>query len=347
MKVITCASYYGTGSSAVTDLISQYDSVYSLTDYEIRFIHEIDCISDLEFHLVESPNRHNSGHALKRFERISRFFAGSSLHSRYEPFFSGKYLELTKRYINDLIDFKIKGNRFADWYDKGIVFYYFQSIIKKISKILHYQINGMPKTYQYYSHPSQEKFLSCTRKYTSELLKAANKTDAEIILVDQLLPSSNINRCLRYFSNNVFVLVVDRDPRDVFLLNKYVWKDSQVPYDAMEFCKWFKYTHELDNQSSWSNTNVLKINFEDLIYKYQETKIRIEQFLGIDYLPKDNEFSIFNPKRSVVNTQLWNRFHDEDNLRIIERELAKYLYNYSSCINNEIPGKQPTSIRNF
>ena len=36
MKFISCASYYGTGSSAVTDLISEYDNVYSFTDEEIK-----------------------------------------------------------------------------------------------------------------------------------------------------------------------------------------------------------------------------------------------------------------------------------------------------------------------
>ena len=46
MKVITCASYYGCGSSAVTDLISEYEGVKSLTNYEFRFIHDIDGISD-------------------------------------------------------------------------------------------------------------------------------------------------------------------------------------------------------------------------------------------------------------------------------------------------------------
>ena len=32
IKFLTCASYYGTGSSAVTDLISEYDGVDNLTD---------------------------------------------------------------------------------------------------------------------------------------------------------------------------------------------------------------------------------------------------------------------------------------------------------------------------
>ena len=68
MKVITCASYHGTGSSALTDLITEYDGVKSLGDYEFPFAYSTDGLSDLEYHLVEFQDRHSSGHALKRFE---------------------------------------------------------------------------------------------------------------------------------------------------------------------------------------------------------------------------------------------------------------------------------------
>ena len=67
MKIVTCASYYGTGSSAITDLLSEYDCCKSLYEYEFRFVQDPEGISDLEFNLVENHHRHNSGHALKRY----------------------------------------------------------------------------------------------------------------------------------------------------------------------------------------------------------------------------------------------------------------------------------------
>ena len=70
MKIITCASYYGSGSSALTDLVTEYARVKNLSEYEFRFIHDIDGIADLEYHLVNCHNRHNSGHALKRFRKL-------------------------------------------------------------------------------------------------------------------------------------------------------------------------------------------------------------------------------------------------------------------------------------
>lgn len=49
-KVISCSSYNGTGSSAITDLISEYNGVKSLTEYEFRFIQDTDGVMDLEYH---------------------------------------------------------------------------------------------------------------------------------------------------------------------------------------------------------------------------------------------------------------------------------------------------------
>ena len=57
MKIITCASYYGTGSSAVTDLLSEYSSIRSLGRYEYRFAWDPDGVSDLEFNIVQNNNR--------------------------------------------------------------------------------------------------------------------------------------------------------------------------------------------------------------------------------------------------------------------------------------------------
>ena len=41
-----------------------------MTNYEFRFVQDPDGISDLEYNLVENHNRHNSGHALKRFKKL-------------------------------------------------------------------------------------------------------------------------------------------------------------------------------------------------------------------------------------------------------------------------------------
>ena len=248
MKVISCASYYGTGSSAVTDFFSEFDNIYSLTNYEFRFLQDPDGISDLEFNLVENHNRHNSGHALKRFKRLVDFNSGTFFNSRYEPFFDNKYKKISYEYIDSLTDFTFKGYWFYDFYDKGKTYYYLKRLPNKLLSKFHSKqsettyTNLLPNEITYCSNPGREKFIHCTREYLKKLMEAANKENMPYIMVDQIVPPSNVSRFTKYFED-INVIVVERDPRDLYLLSKYVWKDNVIPTETVElFCKWYKYT---------------------------------------------------------------------------------------------------------
>ena len=279
-KLISCASYYGSGSSAITDLIGEYEGVKSLTEYEFRFIHDIDGIMDLEYHLVINPNRHNSGHALKRFWKFSEFNSGTWFDKRYERFFDGHYKRITKEYIESLTDLKYPGYWYVDLYEKGKCFYYRKSIEGKIAKILLLNrfYNKMPGEFTYCSLPSEEKFINLTQKYIEDLLRVANKENADYLMMDQLTPSSNINRCLRYFKNDICTFIVDRDPRDIFVANKMIWKENIVPSDVDKFCKWFLFTRGCANGQELDSQKVMKIQFENMFDEIKGVKTKMESF---------------------------------------------------------------------
>ncbi len=347
MKVITCASYHGTGSSALTDLITEYDGVKSLGDYEFPFAYSTDGLSDLEYHLVEFQDRHSSGHALKRFEKLSRFNSGTWFNKRYEPYFNNQYWDITKEYIEKLLSLKIPGQTLFDTYDRGVWFHYVQSFVKKLFLKIGFNIQTLPNEFIYFSHLTEEDFLNYTRQYTTALLKAANKDDAPFLMIDQLVPSQNIKRCLRYFNDNVYVIVVDRDPRDVYISSKYVWHDQIVPHDPESFCKWFRYTHETTYNENMDNSRVIRINFEDLIYNYYDTRQEIEEFLGLDKSVKKYEFTHLNPKRSVVNTMQWKKYGTKSEVTYIEEHLKDYLFPFEKYSNSEIVGIEPQSVQSF
>ena len=84
MRIITCASYYGTGSSAVTDLFSEFAGCSSTGDHEFRFIHDPDGIRDLEYNIIENNNRHNTSNAIKRFIKFAKQFDGGMLRKGYK-----------------------------------------------------------------------------------------------------------------------------------------------------------------------------------------------------------------------------------------------------------------------
>lgn len=338
MRLISCSGYYGSGSSALTDLLSEYKDVKNVTDYEFRFVHDIDGIADLEYHLVDCHNRHNSGHALKRFWNLCLFNHGTGFIQRYEPFFGGKFLEFSKQYIEELTDFKYNGFWFYDLYERGKVYYYTKSLQSKIYHKMGIKKSILPNEYTLASHPTKEHFLRITQQYILNLMEAANPEHLPILMMDQMLPSSNINKCLRYFPEDTKVVIVTRDPRDVFFVEKFVWNDNVIPHDPELFCKWFEYTHNSNRNEEPNPNKVILINFEDLVYNYEETIPKIERFLGLD--PKDHihQFKGLNPKRSYGNTQLWKKFEDSESLQIIEKTLPQYLYSFGEKKYDEIVG---------
>lgn len=128
-----------------------------------------------------------------------------------------------------------------------------------------------------------------------------------------------------------YIIVVDRDPRDVFLLNKYYWKNAGCPipysYDVKEFCTHYRKMRECEIKNS--NDNVLRIHFEDLVYKYDDTLQKIFDFLHIEEEQHILKKTKFSPEKSIKNTQIYNRnstFKDEADY--IKINLSEYLYEF-------------------
>lgn len=336
MRIISCASYYGTGSSAITDYIAEFDNCFSLTNYEFRFVQDPGGISDLEYNLVENHHRHNSGHALKKYKKIVDFLAGNVFIEKYEPFFNNQWKKISYEYIDSLTDFIHNGYWHQDVIDKGYGFYIRKRLINKILQktIWRRQIdrglNEMPNEITLYSRPSEEKFLSLTREYIDKLFICANKENKEDVMVDQIVPPSNLNRYIRYF-NDINVFVVDRDPRDLYLLEKYIWKGKIIPTENVDiFCKWFRYTRAHRKSEVYDKEYVMFVQFEDLIYKYDDMTERIKQWLGYTETNHLLKKKYLNPKKSMRNTQLWKQISGvEKEIAYIENELTEYMYDYS------------------
>ncbi len=331
MKIISCVSYHGSGSSAVTDLLSECSSVYNMTNYEFRFIHDLDGVADLEYHLVDNFNRHNSGHALKRYKWLVDYYSNHFMVKRYEPFFNNLWKKISYEYIDELTDFKFHGSWQYDYYDRGALFSFFFKLPQRVMARTFWK-NYPDKTIDllfneitYASHPSRTKFLELTKNYTSRLFSEANRLSLPFITVDQVLPSSNIARHMRYF-DDIYAVIVDRDPRDVFILSKYFWKSPIVPKDVKTFCKWFRYTRSTQKKELVNDQRIKLIQFEDLIYQYENTKNDLLSWLGVSLSDHSNRLKHFNPDISKKNTALWKNSAFAKEARLIEQELAEFLY---------------------
>lgn len=335
MRIVSCSSYYGTGSSAVTDYLSEFKTVKSVGDYEFRFLHDTDGIADLEYHLVWNHNRHNSGHALKRFKKIVDFYAGSRLVPRYEPFFHGQWKKLAYEYIDALTDFSFKGWWQYDLLDRGVGYYYRKLLVNKAYKMTlgrknERVLNVLPDEITYCSRPGQEKFDRETKAFLAKLMEAANPENAPFLMLDQLLPSSNLDRFWKFF-DDIKVVVVERDPRDLYILEKFQWKCSIIPTDDVEtFCKWYRLTREHRKTEAFDPEHAILIRFEDLIYRYEQTTEKIRDWVGLEEADHVDKLKKLNPEVSRKNTRTWLKYDISQDLDYIEQELKEYLYDYDA-----------------
>lgn len=332
MRIITCASYYGTGSSAITDLFSECEGVYSLGDYEYRFLQEPDGIADLEYNIVENNHRHNTSDSIKRFIKYMK-----SLRERgYGGYdiFGDNFQLLIKQYVDEITQLKAHSWWNKDRVDKGWIFGMVDrgySLIKRsLTGNLHSEKRFsllQNREYGYYTAISEEEFLDATRKFVRKLMESVNIKNEPFVMVDQMVPPTNTKRFVRYF-DDVKIIVVDRDPRDLYLLEKIIWQWGVIPVETVEeFVEWFKITRKYADDVNDDPKKVLRICFEDLVYRYDETKKRLFEFVGISEAAHVNPQTKFNPDISIKNTNMKKKIRGcEKEIKYIENNLSKYLY---------------------
>lgn len=344
MKIVTVTGYYGTGSSAVTDLISELDNVHSLGEYEMRFLHDPNGVSDLEFQIVENFNRHNSSRAVKHYLQYAKFLNSVAGYKKYAQIFNDKFMEYTYDYLDELVDFKYRGSWHYDVIDKGMKYYILDRIVNKCIRKINscfkrkllstFNVLNKSEMVVYGVNPDADHFLAVTQKYVRKLLMELNDDTKEFLVIDQIVASSNISRYLRYFSEPCYVFLVDRDPRDLFILDKLYWGGNGFPSDVVKFCEHYRlvrYTKKKEIQSK----KVCAIQFEDLIYKYHETKSMIFEFIGTEESHHFKPFKYLQPEVSRNNTQLWIKHYDySEDIRYIEGNLPEYLYDYGNIFDD-------------
>ena len=71
------------------------------------------------------------------------------------------------------------------------------------------------------------------------------------------------------------------------------------------------------------------LQFEDLIYHYEETAKKLIEWLKLNPKEHNRKKEIFSPEKSKKNTQVWLQHNvPAEAIRYIEQELAEYLYDF-------------------
>ena len=338
--IITCAGYYATGSSAVTDLFSEFANCSSAGDYEYRFIHDPDGLRDLEYDLIENNNRHNTSAAIKRFLKYTKYLSGNPVRKGYSRSMGqGCFYRLSKEFVDQITELQAHGWWHYDQVQKGPAVVYMDKLISVILTAIQgkharttkrYSILDITNIQSYYSAIDRDTFYHLAQDYIAKVVDAMNRDHAEFVMVDQLLPPSNVNQYLNYFDDDIRVVVVERDPRDLYLYTKVYAREKVIPYDDVkEFCQWYEITRRHRKTEIYDPQKVYFLHFEDLIYRYEETRDRLVAFVGMG--PKDHihPLTCFDPSVSIRNTNMKAKFPQyRADLDYIEKTLPEYLYQF-------------------
>ena len=325
----------GSGSSAITDLLSEYENVFCPNgSFEYIFMHCPGGLFDLEDKLLTGNTALRSDEAIGSFRQAMQdlhengrwWFAG------YEQKVSDQFMQFVDDLIADVSTCTYKGL----WYEH-----------EKLSKAdwLKNRVKGKLGAAPYESlvtdllmaFPTSQEFYGAARVFIEKVLTSITKTasgqENATLLLDQLLLPHNLWRLENYFDpSDTRVIVVSRDPRDVFAMNKYVWNVKgvdliPVPQDVDVFCKYYRRMRENEKATTLPDT-VLRINFEDLVFDYDDTVSKVEAFVGSSMLGEHTEkLAHFDPAVSKGNIGVFG-FSAESahEAAIIAQELPEYLY---------------------
>lgn len=332
MLVGVCG-YGNTGASAVNDYLLNYPEVNMFDTFEFQLLHAVDGINDLKYHLVYNKERIGCNAAIQRFRKFCKYGTfGKKMHN----LLGVKYDNVCKEYLKRIA--KVSWNGAVSAYDPIDISHDMKNpLIWRVKNRVQFEIARVNPSLliqryseRFFSFLSEEEFDAITADFLSKLFGMLNIDIHGITMVDMLFSATNPTKGMEFF-DDAKAIIVNRDPRDVYVSSKLHKEDSRfMPND--DVCKFVEY-YKILNKCVVDNSRVMKVQYEDLIYKYDSVTNSIRSFLGIESCPV-NEFAHFNPCHSVRYTNrkaLYAKYPDD--VSVIERELSAFLYDFDSSVS--------------
>ncbi len=329
--VISVNGMYATGGSALRDAFRDMNST-AVFPTEFRLCKETFGLFNLRQELGRSRSAENKDLALRNFEWLTTKLAASGRlrflqrpGHFYDQFTDGVFSVASKRFINRLTAYEYPMDwHFYDWLKPNYKFW-IDSFRKEILGKSTAQKARM-------TFLSEEEFIMIAQDYLGEIFDGARRhcsvPQSSPLVLHNLVSAPSI-REMNLTSDlipGVKFVVVDRDPRDVFLdfpPGRYL--PSASPRQKAEaFVDHYRYLRE-EVKDVQERDDVLIISFESLVSSPVKTLSQVLDFAGLPRsclrnAPGPN----FLPDISRQGTRLWERTTDEgvlEAVRIISQEL--------------------------
>jgi len=332
-NIISVAGYGSTGSSAVVNYLEEFDEC-NVMGGEFRIIQDPDGLEDLCYNLSNSWGWNRSDAFIRRFvkytnvvgRKISVFKYGEHLNKA----FNFNFFKYRDEFLNGIIDTKWNGHWFYhDYHERNI----FQVVFENIKRSLSWHF-GMSKEWlrkvtkkseTYFVRPDIDIYKHA--RLFLEKLFSEYDLNSEYLIFDQMILAYHMDK-FKLLIPSLKQIVVDRDPRDVYLDAKN-YNAYPITDDIDTFISFYESSRAVKEITN--DDYNLNIQFEDLIYNYDETTSKIREFLNIKNDNQERKYSIFKPDMSIKNTQTWLNESDPkilNDIKIIEKKLNKFCYDF-------------------
>lgn len=325
--IVGVSGYGYTGSGAVTDYLKERSECDHI-DVEFNLAYTPHGLQDLEYHLTQGISRYFSGDAaIKDFLHIIQKL--NSPKSAYRRYMGDDFARASVDFAESLAQVKWSGWWSYDGMRMGFLQETWRFRILRRYMLAwerhHTQKHPLPKGDVMYLSVMPTDFQEKARAYINRLIDGFGCDRSRVVVVNQPFEPNAPQQSMKYF-DDAKAIIVDRDPRDVYLFAKKVARHaaSFIPTDRVED---FVAYHKLCRIHSGTEDpdRVLRISFEDMVFAYEDTVKRITDFLGIPYTQPQKQY--FNPDASINNTRLYLKYPEcQDDIRFIEQELQDYLY---------------------
>ena len=304
LSVVAVNGFGYSGSGLVIDYLNQYNSFIdpkpSNHPFEFRFIKDTGGVLDLRDHMLNNSYYWNNYSYIQNFLQqvkitsrpwrknfITKFLwdydEGNHVGFSLDEITNNKFSTLSKSFINDLIEVKKK----FKWWNHYRHLSFTDQIIKNFG-------NKFVK--------NEESYLVLNKKFDVDTLNAKFKNYLQDVFVE--MADYNVNKYYWHYENinqikkftlildqgvdpvsakksleilpkNSKIVIVHRDPRDVYLSTEDFFPDN--PED---FCK--IYESEVSKALKQEDQDILHIKFENFVFNTKTEIERLKTFLKID-----------------------------------------------------------------
>lgn len=336
MKYINVTGPGCTGSSAVIDLLKEYDCI-SYYDkhytYEHIFMWHPEALIETVQKLTEQYFGLQTDATIRRFiNKMQELLITYGGHTFFTGQVKERFIIAIEEYINKICS---KEGEFLSCLEEvNIKKSKFNYIAKKILHNPKLTEQIFPEKYGWYTlKVGQEELFECTQELVTQYLDiiTTNK-ERDYYLLDAFVPETYFSLMKKIVKEEFKNIVVLRDPRDRYL-DEATIRDNGigkaiVPMDPMLYCQNYRCIMEKIGKQDKNSYHL--VYFEDLIEYYEDTVRKLEDYLEIDASHHNqNAGRIFNIEESYHNCRMYkqeimvDRYSKE--LSIIEEELKEYL----------------------